>query len=392
MNLKGVKVLVTGGTGFIGGRLVERLVTQYGAHVRVLVRNFTRTPRISRFHIEMFPGDITDPVAVERAIEGCDILFHCVYGSTGTPIQRRKVTVQGTENVLKAASKHKVQRMVHVSTISVYGKTEDGDLDETAPRKYSKDVYADAKLEAEKLVFNYFKKHGLPVSIVQPTIVYGPFSMPWTIGPLNQLKKGRIIMVEEGSGLCNAVYVDDVVQALLLAATSDEAIGEAFLISGEAPVTWRDFYSAYENMLCVESTVSMSLDEIRRYRRHYQKEHSTIGQLKIATRQHPEVLNGILKLPAIAKAYYLVKILSPESWRNRLKSALIGKGNAQHNQLSTAEKPMIPLTAAQTQFFRARTHVRIDKARRLLGYKPGFNLEQGMKLTEEWVRWFGLLK
>jgi len=392
MNLRDVKVMVTGGTGFIGGRLVERLVMDHGADVRVLVRNFARAARISRFPIGMFPGEVTEPAAVERAMEGCDIVFHCAYGNAGGAVMRRRTTVQGTETVLEAALKHKVKRVVHVSTFSVYGRTEDGDLDESAPRKRSNDVYADSKLEAEKLALRYFNKYGLPVAVIQPTIVYGPFGRPWTLDPISQLQSGRVILVDGGEGLCNAVYVDDVVQALLLAATNENAIGEAFLISAAEPVTWREFYGAYERMLGVESTISMSVSEIRNSKRLQKKEAGTIEQAITALREHPYILRAILQLPAVARVHRVARVLTPNSLQNRLRAALMAdSASTRHRPSSSLDKPVLPLTKARVDFYRARTRIRTEKARRLLGYEPGFDFEQGMRLTEMWARYSNLV-
>ena len=384
LNLRGTKVLVTGGTGFIGGRLIERLVLDYDADVRVLVRNFARASRIVRFPVKMIHGDVADLTAVRKAMEGCEIVFHCAYGNTGSPAQQREITVKGTENVLKAALEHKVKRVVHVSTISVYGQTGDGDLDESAPRKYSKEVYADSKLEAEKLVLHYFKRYGLPVSIIQPTIVYGPFAGVWTIGPINQLKTGRVILVEGGNGLCNAVYVDDVIQAMLLAATNEEAVGQAFLISAEEPVTWRDFYGAYEQMLGVKSTISMGLGEIAELNRRYKRKSGTIGQIRAAL-QRPEIQSGILQLPAFNKLYHISDALIPNPLWTRFKGAFMASSNGE--QKTPPKKNILPLTNARAEFFRAHTRVKLDKAKRELGYLPRFDLEQGMRLTEMWVRY-----
>jgi len=84
MTLRGKQVLVTGGTGFIGGRLVEKLVLECDAKVRVLVRNFAHSASIARFPLEIIQGDVTDTEAVRRAADGCDVIFHCAYGNSGT--------------------------------------------------------------------------------------------------------------------------------------------------------------------------------------------------------------------------------------------------------------------------------------------------------------------
>jgi len=238
------RILITGGTGFIGGRLVERLVQESGARVRVLLRNFARAPYIARFDVDMVQADLTDPGEVEQAMDGCDVVLHCACQTDGSEAAQRAVNVDGTRNILEAAQRHDVQRVVHVSTINVYGPPKDGDLDETAPRSYSGDVYSDSKVDAEKLVLDHADR--IPVSVVQPTMVYGPSGPAWTTRILNDLKNGRVILVNGGDGLCNPVYVDDMVSGIMRAAVLDGAVGEAFLISGERPVTWRECHGAYE--------------------------------------------------------------------------------------------------------------------------------------------------
>src|SRR5437899_10163551 len=102
MSLQGKKVLVTGGTGFIGGRLVERLVLEWGAQVRVLVRNFAHAVRVARFPIEMVPGDTTDANAMKSAAKGCDAIFHCAYGATADPEKQKAIALKAVEAVAQA--------------------------------------------------------------------------------------------------------------------------------------------------------------------------------------------------------------------------------------------------------------------------------------------------
>ena len=390
MNLEGKKVLVIGGTGSVGGPLVQRLVTDCGAQVRVMARNLGTASRIARFPIELVPGDIADPAAVQKAMEGRDIVFNLAYGKDGDRKQQERITIAGTENVLKAALEHKLERVVHVSTISVYGNTNDGDMNETAPRKRSGEIYADSKLKAEKLAFQYFRKYGLPVSIIQPTIIYGPFVGGWTVRVINQLKNELVILPDGGEGLCNAVYVDDVVEALLLAATKEEAIGEAFLISGEEPVSWREFYGAYENMLGTSSLLLPSQSEIKALNRRYKREQRTIHQISAVLRK-PDVLLWILELPAMKNLVTIARKIVPISLLRKLLRRVILSDNQGGLSVVSREKPYKPLTDMQEREFRARTRVRIDKAKRLLGYQPGFALEEGMQPTEMWARYANLL-
>ena len=161
-NFSGKRVLVTGGTGFIGGRLVERLVLECNADVRVLVRNFASASRIARFPVEMVHGNVTESGDVEAAVKGCDIVFHCAWEVQDSESMERRVNVEGTRNVLEAAFQAGVTRVVHLSTVLVYGAMPDGDFDETTSCNPG-NAYAKSNLETEKLAVSYTEKHGLPV-------------------------------------------------------------------------------------------------------------------------------------------------------------------------------------------------------------------------------------
>src|SRR3954470_19991734 len=258
--LTNATVLVTGGTGFIGGRLAERLVLQHGAGVRALVRSFSRAVRLARFPIELVQGDLRSPESIDRAVAGCDYVFHCAYGSDGQDDARRVVNAQGTRNVLDAALAHHVKRVVHTSTVTVSGNTPDGPLDETAPRVKTGFAYGDSKIEAEETALGYVNR-GLSVAVVQPTVVYGPFGTTFTIKPLQMMKSCRVIIVNGGDGLANLVYVDDVVSGMLIAALHEGAHGDSFILSGPEPTTWREFYAAHETMIGRSATVSMSPEQ-----------------------------------------------------------------------------------------------------------------------------------
>jgi nucleoside-diphosphate-sugar epimerase len=300
-----------------------------------VVPDLARAARIARFPVELAAADVTDPDSVAEAAAGCDVVVHCAYGSRGDAATRRRVNVEGTRNVLEAALRAGSRRFVHLSTLMVYGLTPERVLRETAPRRRSGDTYGDEKLEAERLAFAFHREQGLAVSILQPTAVYGPFATGWTVRVLEQLKSGIVPLIDGGSGICNVVYIDDVVDAVLLAAEREEAVGEAFLISGQA-ITYREFYGRFAEMLGGQRTASLS------------------GEVALKC--------------------------------SRANSA--GRTDA---KLATSGSPVHIPEPVWVRFQSLRTTVSTEKARRRLGYQPRIDFESGMRLTEQWARWAKLI-
>ena len=409
MSLQGKKVLVTGGTGFIGGRVVEKLCLEQGASVRVLVRNFSKASRIARFPIEMIKGDITDVEAVDKAIDGCDVIFHCAYDFGIPPQKGRVVDNSGTKNIAEAALKHKVERIVHVGTFSVYG-TPDGEIDETSVRTTSPiDQYQNTKLLSENLMLDYHKKHGLPVTVVQPTIVYGPFSRPWTISVADQLMKGPFPLPGDGGGYCNPVYIDDVVEGMFLAAEKDEALGEMFLLSSEETVTWREFYGAFEKKLGVDSVVCVPAKELERpvpppnsagkSAAPAQPAKPTVSQRWKKHLKDPEFRLTLIDTPIINLPYLIAK-RSPLSntfigqmWEGRITEKVQPKPNAAPKPAAKAAPPKYAkLHPVRFALFQSKSEVKIDKAKNVLGYQPAYNFENGMAATAEFLEWYFSLR
>lgn len=396
--LAGRRVLVTGGAGFIGGRLVERLVREAKAEVRVLVRSFAGAARLARFPLAFARGDVLDRESLAAAVSGCEVVFHCAYGTSGSQRQRARVNRDGTRLVLEAAARAGAT-VVHLSTLMVYGHTADGDLDETAPRRRFGNAYSDSKLEAERLALEFARAGRARVTVLQPTAVYGPFGGVWTEQVLTSLKHGRAILIDGGRGLANHVYVDDLVSAMLQAAVEEKAVGEAFLISAEEPANWREMYGCFERMLGetlagTERTVTMTAAEARAFWKQSQRQRprvlpALLGSLR-GDRELRERLLGTRELVVLRE---LASTVLSERWQEKVKRK-IGMGSAVHVPAPSGgneDLPIHPLAPSTIDFFSTRTRVRIDKAKRLLGYRPDFDLESGMALTGQWARWAGLL-
>jgi nucleoside-diphosphate-sugar epimerase len=388
--LAGKRILITGGTGFIGGRLIERLCEQH-AEVRVLVQNLANAHLISRFAVEIVHGDITSADAVRRAIHGCDVVFHCAYANSPDPSTIRPVNIEGTRHVLEASLQERVGRVIHLSTIMVYGVVADGDLTEASPRRRSGLLYADTKLEAERLAMDYAQSHGLPVTVLQPTAVYGPNSPGFAVNIIRMLKTGRILLINGGSGLCNLVYVDDLVTAMILAAQQEQAVGEALIISGDQPITWREFYGYFERMLGVPAGLNMPADEALAFCRARQAQPGLVRQVWSLLRE-PLVRERLLETAEVTALRKTTRAVLPPPLRRTLKAALRGSPVTPHDAAaSSAESKVHAWIPELVPYYASKSWARIDKARRILGYQPRFDVEAGMQFTEQWARWANLI-
>lgn len=245
MTLLGEQVLVTGATGFLGGALALKLAAQ-GVRVRGLVR----TPRKADFlppEIERFPGDVTDPDAMRRAVEGCSIVFHCA-AAFGKLHAQIAVNVEGTRHVAEAAGAAGVRRIVHVSSIAVYGANYHGDVTEEMALAPGASPYFVTKAQGELALREVAGRHGLSFTIVRPGMIYGPRSTQWTEAMFYLARLNPTPWIGQGSGSAYPIYIDDVVDLLIHCATHPRADGQAFNCAPDPSPTWREFIGSYSRL------------------------------------------------------------------------------------------------------------------------------------------------
>jgi nucleoside-diphosphate-sugar epimerase len=151
------------------------------------------------------------------------------------------VNVGGTRNVLEAARRAGVRRVVHLSSWRVHGRRLPDRVEESLPLVDRGNPYDVSKACAEREAFAFASRHGLELVALRPTIVYGPGCGPWVDALVERLKYERLRLIGGGRGLANVVFVDDVVAAILCALRSRAGAGEAFLVSAARPCTWREY-------------------------------------------------------------------------------------------------------------------------------------------------------
>jgi nucleoside-diphosphate-sugar epimerase len=238
--IDGAPVLVTGATGFIGGHLAQRLVRE-GYRVRCLARASSDTSLLDALDVEIVVGDLTSAGSLAPAAEGCRYVVHCgaQVSDWATVDEIARVNVDGTRNLLEAAVAASVQRFVHVSTTDVYGYPGGAAIDETYAATRFRNWYAQTKLAAEAEVHR--AERALDVVILRPATVYGPRSTEVVGEIARAIRGGYMFLVDGGRAIAGLVYVDNLVDAAILALGHEAARGQAFNLSDGLDVTWKRF-------------------------------------------------------------------------------------------------------------------------------------------------------
>jgi nucleoside-diphosphate-sugar epimerase len=234
--------LITGATGFIGGRLAGRLARE-GHPVRCLVRASSDTSLLEELDVQLAVGELASASSLARAVEGCHYVFHCgaLVSDWATVEEIARVNVDGTRNLLEASVAASVRRFIHFSTTDVYGYPDDAAIDETYTATRFRNWYAQTKLDAEREVRRVQEAHGLDTVVLRPATVYGPGSTD-VIGEIARAIQGRhMLLIDGGRALAGLCYVENLMDVALLALRHEAAPGHAFNVSDSLDITWKQF-------------------------------------------------------------------------------------------------------------------------------------------------------
>jgi nucleoside-diphosphate-sugar epimerase len=234
--------LITGASGFIGGHLAQRLA-QEGRAVRCLVRASSDTSALDELDVELVVGDLTDAASLARAVQGAHHVLHCgALVSDWTTIEEiTRINVQGTRDLLAASVGASVRRFIHVSTTDIYGYPDGARIEESYTSTRFRNWYAQTKLEAEAEVRRVELASALEAVILRPATVYGPGSTD-VVGEIARAIQGRhMLLIDRGRPLAGLCYIDNLVDAAILALGHDAAPSHAFNVSDGIDVTWRQF-------------------------------------------------------------------------------------------------------------------------------------------------------
>jgi nucleoside-diphosphate-sugar epimerase len=244
--------VLTGATGLLGSHIAERLVAR-GERVRALVRPAGDLVFLRGLGVELAAGDLTDPASLRRAVAGADVVYHCAakVGEWGPWSNYQAQIIDATRNLLYACRAEAVGRVLHVSSITVYGhpRLRDGQLfteDEPLGQNlWSRDYYIRAKIRAEALI----RDHSGDATIVRPSWIYGPRDRTTLPRILGALQAGRVWLIGSGANYLNLVYAGDVAEGAILAANHPGARGRAYNLSSEGELTQQEFLDALTDLL-----------------------------------------------------------------------------------------------------------------------------------------------
>lgn len=322
------RVLITGANGFIGSHLVEGFLKE-GHQVCGLVRTTSDLSLIKNMDVDLRYGDITNPGSVEESLNDVNIVVHNagLASDWGSLESFRKINLEGTKNVARAAAKNGVRRIVHMSSTAIHGFNQDHPASEDDPKNPVFN-YGISKLEAENWVLAFGKQDGIEVTAIRPGNVFGPWDHTFMKKYIEAMVSGKIAYVNNGQSLTCPTYIDNLVHGVYLASFHENAPGEAFIITDGLRINWKQFTEAIADEL-----------------------HIRYPRLSIP-------LGLSLPLASLAECFYrLIK--------------------SDHAPLITKYR----MYNAGTNY-----HFSIQKAREILGFEPVTGLEKAIEQTVLWFR------
>jgi nucleoside-diphosphate-sugar epimerase len=308
-----MKCLVTGAAGFIGSSLVRRLVSE-GHDVRGVIHHTQPTYFDKR--VEYISGDITNPEFLKPVMDQVDVVFHCAafVKDYGPKSVFNQINVEGTKNLIAASEASSVKKFIFLSHIK-YGS--------------GKNIgyYHETKAIAEQSLMEKYTHDHFPVVIIRPGNVYGPGATTWVLRPLQAIQKNRIALIDKGTGIFLHTYIENLLDALVVALQEPRAVGQIIDITdGDNTTTWGDYLNALAKMT---------------------------GKPPIKKNMSKRTALVVGKLMMVG--YTLFKI---EPW----------------------------VTPVAIEIFANQKTVSIEKAKALLGYEPMVDFTEGLKHVERWLK------
>jgi nucleoside-diphosphate-sugar epimerase len=356
-----LKLAILGAGGFIGSRAIELFHLTRAFDVRPVVRRPGAMARAARFRLDCRVADVLDRDQLEDAFRGCDAVLHL---ATGDP----RVIAGGVRPVHEAASRAGVRRIVYMSSASVHGQAPDAGTDEEAPlhRRHAL-PYNNAKVEAEREWKRLRQRGGPEVVVLRPAIVFGPRSR-WVASCAEELLEGRAYLVDAGRGICNTVYVDNLLHAVRLALTVPQAGGETYFVGDRERMTWLEFYEPIARALGIDPATIPRLDRVPDLR--------------------PGVRDRLRALKSTTPIQFGLRY-APLRLKRSVKAAVAAWGDQNSAPSSGARTGGPQPTLEMTLLQQCQWQLPWSKATAALGYQPVVSSAEGMRRSIAWLGFAG---
>lgn len=308
-----MRCIVTGAAGFIGNALIRRLVKE---RYEVIGLIHKRKPINYEKKAKYIEGDITDIESIKPFFKDIDFVFHCaaLVKDYGPKKLFYKINLEGTKNLVKISEEYKIKKFIFLSHVKYESEK-------------SISHYSRTKELARQYLIDKYKQDGFPVIIIRPGNVYGPGATTWVLRPYKSIQKNRITLVENGNGIFQHTYIENLLDAIIASLNAPEALGETIDITdGDSSVT----YSQYFNTLA-----------------------------KIAGK--PPIKRNMSKNMALFVGKFMVflnRVIGIEPW----------------------------VTPMAVKILTNQHKFSIEKAKQILNYEPKIDYSIGIKLIEDWLK------
>jgi 2-alkyl-3-oxoalkanoate reductase len=323
--------LITGATGFVGGHLA-RACLERGWVVHALVRQGTDAAELERGGVSIVRGDLSGASVPVGVLDGVNVVFHCAakVGDWGAVEEYRSVNVDGLRVLLESCRGRPLRRFVHLSSLGVYAARHHHGTDESEPLpEWHVDGYTQTKVESEKLALRYGGEHAVPVTVLRPGFIYGPHDRTVLPRLLEALRARRIRYLGNSARAMNTIYVGNLIEAMFLAVDVPAAVGQVFNLTDGERVSKRRFIETIADGV------------------------------------------GVPRPRPVPVPLWVARPLA--RWME-----------ARARRKGATEAPV--LTQARVKFLGLDLDFSIEKARRVLGYRPRFSFDEGMRETVAWYK------
>ncbi|AKG23064.1 NAD-dependent epimerase/dehydratase family protein [Calothrix sp. 336/3] len=325
MELKNKTILVTGIGSFFGLRFTELAINQ-GMKVCGLENSQEAAKKAQNLGAKVTTGSVTDSKICDKICQGVDIVLHTeeIAKEGGSLEQFQEVNVKGAVNIAKAAKQAGVKTFVHISNALVYGFNYPNHITESGELVSEGNPYCQTKIEAEKALLVLNSPPDFGMIVLRPGDVYGPGCIPWIVRPVLFMRQKLFAIANDGKGVMNHLYLDNLADAIFLA-IEKECYGEIFNLTDGEETSWKEYFRQLAEIAALPVPFSLPKDELKMF----------------------------LKL------------------------------RYQGQKLFRKQADILP----EAVDFMTRPHAySIEKAKTLLNYQPKINLQEGMRITQEWLQ------